>query len=86
MLDLDKLARMLDEALAKETPESLNKWYNEQVMLDMEGFLNDVVLKDSLPMISTELYITSAKREYAAYHAKTENESDVAKHNYILAA
>ncbi|KAA6344448.1 hypothetical protein EZS27_007933 [termite gut metagenome] len=86
MLDLDKLARMLDEALAKETPESLNRWYNEQVMLDMEGFLDDVVLKDSLHITGTELYITSAKLEHAAYHAKTENESDVTKHNYILAA
>lgn len=29
-VDLDKLAKQVDEALAKETPESLNKWLNER--------------------------------------------------------
>jgi len=29
-LDLDELERKLDEALDKETPESLTKWLNEQ--------------------------------------------------------
>ncbi len=29
-VDLEKLAKQVDEALAKETPESLNKWLNER--------------------------------------------------------
>lgn len=30
-IDLNKLEQQLDEALAKETPESLNKWMNEEM-------------------------------------------------------
>lgn len=30
MVDLDKLGSMLDAALARETPESLSKWLDEQ--------------------------------------------------------
>lgn len=29
-VDLEKLAKQIDEALAKETPESLTKWLNER--------------------------------------------------------
>jgi hypothetical protein len=71
MLDLDKLARMLDEALAKETPESWNRKYNEYVRQHPEEFSED----DALPMTGTELYGTPVEFEHTAYHAKAENKS-----------
>jgi hypothetical protein len=37
MIDLEKLNRMLDEALAAETPESLNAWLDEQEKADREA-------------------------------------------------
>jgi hypothetical protein len=71
MLDLNKLVRMLDEALAKETPDSWNRKYNEYVRQNSEDFLED----DVLPMTGPECYETPIELECAEYHAKTENKS-----------
>ncbi|MBQ2838381.1 MAG: hypothetical protein IJE73_01890 [Muribaculaceae bacterium] len=37
MINLDKLEQMLDEALARETTESLNKWLEEEQQKDRES-------------------------------------------------
>ncbi len=37
MLDLDKLWRKLEDALAAETPESLTQWLDEQRRKDREA-------------------------------------------------
>lgn len=42
MLDLDKLWKKLEDALAKETPESLTLWLDEQRRKDREaGIIRD---------------------------------------------
>lgn len=42
MLDLDKLNKMLDSVLDSETPESLNKWIDEQIATDRaQGIIRD---------------------------------------------
>ena len=42
MLDLNKLNRMLDKALDSETPESLNRWIDEQIVADQaQGIIRD---------------------------------------------
>lgn len=42
MLDLNKLNRILDNVLDSETPESLNKWIDEQIAADQaQGIIRD---------------------------------------------
>jgi hypothetical protein len=41
-LDLDELARRLEEALEAETPESLRKWLEEIRKVDNERNLKDL--------------------------------------------
>lgn len=40
MLDLNKLERMVDEALAKETKESMETWLKKEVAHEFESCLN----------------------------------------------
>ena len=45
MLDLKKLEQELDAALAKETPESLRKWLDEEEREEYIAYLKDVYPK-----------------------------------------
>ena len=46
MLDLNKLERLLDEALEKETSESLTKWLLNHRIPNLSDLLNSVCIKD----------------------------------------
>ena len=48
MIDLKELERRLDDALAKETKDSLSAWLNDQRFNGLEGYLG-ACIGDTLP-------------------------------------
>jgi len=58
-VDLEKLAKQIDEALAKETPESLTKWLNERRQNAETG-----EKQCNLPVVSPRLFYVVAPCQY----------------------
>lgn len=48
MVDLKELERRLDEALAKETKDSLNAWLNSQRFDSLESFFGECIIDSIL--------------------------------------
>lgn len=46
MLDLEKLEKKLDEALANETPESLRKWLRNNRKKNFDKYLGEGTIED----------------------------------------
>lgn len=83
MLNLEKLEKMLDEALAKETTESWNNWYDSRVLAGLTEYVGDSII-DSLPV---EYGVSQFTPEniyiYATYGCKNIGAGE---NNYIQAA
>lgn len=64
MLDLNKLERMVDEALAKETKESMETWLRNEMAHEFESCLNYVqyeeIKKPSNTTYQNESYVKAA--------------------------
>lgn len=97
MIDLDKLNRMLDDALASETAESLNLWMEEQIEADRAagiirnadfGVLNIGLNSGGLTEVQ-EASIASGIQEYVSYFSCENVSGDFeinSEDNYNLAA
>lgn len=83
MLNLEKLEKMLDEALAKETTESWNNWYDNRILAGLTEYVGDSII-NSLPVEYGVSQITP-KNEciHAAYGCKNISASE---NNYRQAA
>lgn len=63
MLDFDKLEKMVDEALAKETKESLEQWLKGEMMQDFEECLNYAQYEEvDVPTKATYSNASNAKK------------------------
>lgn len=77
MIDIHKLNKMLDDALAAESVESLNLWMEQQIEADREaGIIRDAdfgILNsrnfDGLLSTQQEYVIEIGKTEYIAYNS-----------------
>lgn len=76
MIDINKLNKMLDDALASESVESLNLWMEEQIKADREagiirnaefGILHSIEMESSLTA-SQEAVIEIGIMEYVSYY------------------
>ena len=60
MIDLDKALKRLDEALKKETKESLQKWLEKddaQMKKEMEGVDNKIFICECIePLVEPKLF------------------------------
>lgn len=83
MLDLKKLERMLDEALAKETTESWNSWYESHILAGLPEYVNDSII-DSLPAEYGVSKFTPKNQNICASYG-SEN-MGAGENNYIQAA
>jgi hypothetical protein len=72
MLDLEKLERMLDEALATETRDSLNSWLDSQRQSALSDFLgpgtmgysgDSVMFSQCVSLMSDVTHVYSAEGE-----------------------
>lgn len=64
-VDLEKLAKQVDEALAKETPESLTKWLNERRQNAETG-----EKQCNLPIVTNRTLKDSRKQAYLQGYSK----------------
>lgn len=79
MLDFKKLEEGLSRALAKETTESVDKWFREQEMLSLKSYLGEGTYSEC--KIQSETLTLTIKR----IHGK-RNYSNVSFHEYLDAA
>lgn len=83
MLDLEKLEKMLDEALAKETTESWNNWYDSRILAGLTEYVGDSII-DSLPAENGVSTFTSGNEyTYATYGGENISADE---NNYSQAA
>lgn len=83
MLDLDKLNKMLDSVLDSETPESLNRWIDEQIaagraqgiIRDAEFGIINVYDKHSIDSPLDKTTIEMGMIEYVSYNKAVISDS-----------
>ena len=63
-IDLNKLEQQLDEALAKETPESLNKWLDEETIALEKLVKPKFKVGDKIKKCGYKFTITEVKDDY----------------------
>lgn len=97
MIDITKLNKMLDDALALETVESLNLWMEEQIKADRDagiirhaefGILHAMEIETSLTA-SQEAAIETGITEYVSYYVSTDISDEFetnSSNDYNLAA
>lgn len=73
MVDYDLLEKMVDDALSKETKESLTEWLSERRLEELTKFIGGCFdAEEKLPIVSDKFSHLSVKEKY--------------KHNNILPA
>lgn len=82
VVDLKELERLLDEALNKESEESLNEWLNNRITSELQPFIGDCSYDNS---VNYGVYGFDDQMGCQA-HYSTHYEEDLVTEEYTIAA
>lgn len=83
MINLEKLEKILDEALANQTKESWNNWHESHVLAGWKEYVGDSII-DCLPVeYGTSGFMPRNENIYAPYGRKYIS---ACENNYVQAA
>lgn len=83
MLNLEELKQMLNVALANETTESWNSWYESQALAGLKEYVGNSII-DSFPFDGSNINITT--NEFDSFISSSESSVPESQDNYKFAA